>query len=174
MNHKVQPVKKRETGEAFFNKIRSIILFFTYISGAAVFVMILVTTADVVLRIFNIGIAGAYDIVRIAGVTSIAFALPYVTAVKGHVAIEFFYHNFSLAGRIILDSLFRIITLSLFGILIYRNILYSFTLFKSAQVMPTLKIPVFWIPVIIAVSLTLVCITVFYHLIHPGKEMIKP
>lgn len=149
-------------------------MFFTYISGGAVFVMILVTTADVLLRIFNIGITGAYDIVRIAGVTSIAFALPYVTAVKGHVAIEFFYHYFSFIGRIILDSLFRLITLSLFGILIYRNILYSITLFKSAQVMPTLKIPVFWIPIIIAVSFTLVCITVFYHLIHPGKEMIKP
>ena len=160
--------------ERFFNIVRKIILFFTYLSGASVFLMIVVTAADVFLRIFSIGITGAYDIVRIAGVIAITCALPYVTAVKGHIAIEFFYHNFSRAGRIILDSLFRIITLVLFSIIIYRNFLYSLSLYSSGQVMPTLRIPVFWIPLMIGLSFILVCLTVFYHLIHPGKEMIKP
>ena len=169
---KFQTAKKK--AEPFFDIIRKIILFFTYVSGFAVFVMIGVTAADVILRVFKIGITGAYDIVRIAGVIAITCSLPYVTAVKGHIAIEFFYQNFSRAGRIFLDSAFRIITLLLFGILIYRFFLYSSSLFSSGQVMPTLKIPVFWIPLMIGASFILVCLTVFYHLIHPGKEMIKP
>ncbi len=160
--------------EPFFDVIRKIILFFTYVSGGAVFVMIAVTAVDVVLRIFNVGITGAYDIVRIAGLTAITCALPYVTAVKGHIAIEFFYQNFSRTGRILLDTGFRIITIILFCVLIYRNYLYSLSLYSSGQVMMTLKIPVFWMPLMIGFSLMLVCITVFYHLIHPGKEMIKP
>lgn len=161
-------------GERFFSFARKIILMLAYVSGVSVFAMIVVTVLDVGLRIFGIGITGAYDIVRIAGLIAITCALPYVTAVKGHIAIEFFYHNFSILGRIILDSLFRIITLVLFSVLIYRNVLYAINMYSSGQVMMTLKIPVFWMPLMIGFSLVFVCIAVFYHLLHPGKEMIKP
>lgn len=160
--------------EPFFNIVKKIIYLFAFISGAAVFVMIGITVADVTLRIFGFGITGAYDVVRIAGAVAISFALPYVTAVKGHIAIEFFYHSFSKTGRVILDSSFRIVTIVLLVLLVQRNFLYFLSLRASGQVMPTLGVPVFWIPLLIGLSFILVCITVFYHLLHPGKEMIKP
>ena len=43
----------------------------------------LVTTAEVVLRIFRVSLTGAYDIVKIAAAITIAAALPYTTAIKG-------------------------------------------------------------------------------------------
>jgi TRAP-type C4-dicarboxylate transport system permease small subunit len=160
--------------EAFFNKVRQAILFLAFIAGAAIFVMIGVTIIDIVLRFFKSGITGAYDIVCLAGAVSVACALPYVTAVKGHIAIEFFYQKAGRRGRKILDSFFRLILLVVFAFLVYRNIGYGLYLFSTGQVMLTLRIPIFWLPFLLSVSFALLFIITFYHLIHPGKGMIKP
>ncbi len=143
-------------------------------AGAAILLMIGVTLTDIILRIFKTGIQGAYDIVRIAGVISISCALPYLTAVKGHIAIEFLYQHLSKVGRIILDSLFRLISIGLFGFLVVYGIKHGISLWESGQMMMTLKVPIFWIPFVISFNSLLMMIIIFYHLIHPGKEMIKP
>jgi len=158
----------------FFGAVRRIINIFALLAGLSIFVMIGVTVIDVILRIFKTGIIGAYDIIRVAGVMAIACALPYVTAVKGHTAIEFFYQKFGRLGRIILDSIFRTITLGLFGFLSYQNIMHGISLLSSREVMPTLKIPIFWIPWLISFVCILMVIIIFYHLLHPGKEFVKP
>jgi TRAP-type C4-dicarboxylate transport system permease small subunit len=160
--------------EPFFAVVRKIILAFALVSGAAILVMMTVTVVDIVLRVFRTGIVGAYDLVRIAGVVTISCGLPYITAVKGHIAIEFFYQNFSRAGRIALDTLFRLVALALFGFLAVRNVTYGVSLRATGELMPTLAVPVFWIPFLISLNSCLMCIVIFYHLIHPGKEMIKP
>lgn len=144
------------------------------VSGVAVFAMIGVTVADVVLRAFRTGIPGAYDLVKAAGAVAIACSLPYVTAVKGHIAIEFFYHTFGRRGRMALDILFRVIALALFALLVWRTVIYGWSLLRSGEVMPTLGLPVFWIPWLMAVCFALVFTAVLYHLLHPGKEMIQP
>jgi len=159
--------------ESLYAAIRAIIVFLAVIAGCAILVMIGVTVIDVILRIFGTGITGAYDIVRIMGVIAISFSLPYVTAIKGHIAIEFFYHRFSKPGRIILDTAFRTISVLVFLLLDWRNVLYGIMLLKSNQVMQTLPIPVFWIPWMISMSCILMIFTIMYHLFHPGKELVK-
>ncbi len=159
--------------EVFYAWLRLVIIVLAIIAGGAILVMIAVTVADVLLRIFGTGIVGAYDIVRIMGVIAITFSLPYVTAIKGHITIEFFYHRFSRTGRIILDSSFRTISVCVFLLLAWRNILYGIMLLKSNQVMQTLPIPVFWIPWMISLSCVLMILTIIYHIFHPGKELVK-
>jgi TRAP-type C4-dicarboxylate transport system permease small subunit len=158
----------------FFNAVRKIILFFAFVSGAAVFVMIGVTVADICFRLFRSGITGAYDIVCLAGAVAVACALPYVTAVKGHIAIEFFYQKAGRKGRKVLDSFFRLLVLALFALLAYRNIGYGLYLLSTGQVMLTLRIPIFWLPFLLSLVFVLLFIITFYHLLHPGKGMIKP
>ena len=160
--------------EIFFNALRKVILFFAFISGAAIFVMIGVTVTDIALRLFRSGITGAYDIVCLAGAVSVACALPYVTAVKGHIAIEFFYRRMGRLGRKVLDSLFRLLALALFAFLAYRNIGYGLYLLSTGQVMLTLEVPIFWLPFHLSAVFVLLFLVTFYHLIHPGKGMIKP
>lgn len=157
-----------------FKVIRTVIRVSAVIAGIAVLVMIGVTVTDVVLRLFKKGITGAYDIVRICGLISIACGLPYLTAVKGHIAIEFFYQRFSRIGRVILDSFFRAIAFALFGFLAYRCVTYGLALKASGQVMLTLRVPVFWMPFLISFDCVLMVIIILYHMLHPGKEMIKP
>ena len=135
--------------------------------------MMSVTVLDILLRIFGIGITGAYDMVRACGVVAVACALPYVTATKGHIAIEFFYHKCGRTGRLILDLIFRISALVLFAILTWQTLLHGITLFESGEVFPNLGLPVFWIPFVISLNCLLMMVVFVYHLIHPGKEFIK-
>ncbi len=154
--------------------MRRIIIVFAYIAGGAIILMMVITVADVVLRLFNIGITGAYDLVRACGAIGVACALPYLTAVKGHIAIEFFYHKFGKTGRVVLDTVFRFSSLVIFGLLTFYTLRNGISLYKSGEVFANLGLPVFWIPIIISLNCLLMMVVFIYHLVHPGKEYIKP
>ncbi|HNQ88326.1 MAG TPA: TRAP transporter small permease [Verrucomicrobiota bacterium] len=136
--------------------------------------MVAVTTADVVLRVFRLALPGAYDLVRIATAITIAAALPYTTAVKGHVAIEYFFHKLSRRGRVVVDTIMRLLTMLLFVLLAWGCVVYGTTLKTKGEVSMTLQLPVFWVPYIVAASCGLVVLITLYHLLHPGRELIKP
>lgn len=158
----------------FFEVTGRIIKALAYVAGAAVILMMLITVIDVLLRLFNIGLTGAYDLVRACGVISVACALPYLTAVKGHIAIEFFYHKCGKIGRIVLDIIFRISSLAIFGLLAFYTFKNGISLFRAGEVFPNLGLPVFWIPLVISLNCILMMVVFVYHLVHPGKEYIKP
>ncbi len=157
----------------FFASVSRLIILFAYMAGGATLLMMSVTVLDIILRIFGIGITGAYDMVRACGVIAVACALPYVTATKGHIAIEFFYHKCGRTGRLVLDLIFRVSALVLFAILTWQTLLYGVALFESGEVFPNLGLPVFWIPFVISLNCLLMMVVFVYHLIHPGKEYIK-
>lgn len=160
--------------QPLYRMFRRLIITLAIISGLAVLGMIAVTATDIVLRIFNRAIPGAYDLVRILAVIAITCSIPYVSAIKGHIAIEFFYHRFNRRGRLVLDTAFRLVSLILFSLLAVRFIGYGRMLRATGQVMPTLPVPVFWMPWLISFSSFLVFLVILYHLFHPGKEFIKP
>ena len=157
----------------FFSLIRKLITLSAYIAGVAILIMMVITTMDVILRTFGDGITGAYDLVRVLGVIAVAGGLPYVTAVKGHIAIEFFYHKCGRTGRFILDTFFRIFAITIFGLLAVHTVKYGNALHKTGEVFPTLGIPVFWIPYVISFNSVLMIAVFVYHLVHPGKEYIR-
>jgi len=145
-----------------------------YVACVSLMVMVLVTSAEVVLRLFRVSLTGAYDIVKIAAAITIAAALPYTTAIKGHVAIEYFFQKLGRRGRIVLDALMRLGGMALFGLLAWGCVEYGNSLRVKGEVSMTLQLPIFWVPYLLAVSCALVVLIKVYHLTHPGKPMIKP
>ena len=145
-----------------------------YVACASLMVMVLVTSAEVVLRIFRLSLTGAYDIVKIAAAITIAAALPYTTAIKGHVAVEYFFHKLGRRGRIVVDALMRLGGMALFGLLAWGCVDYGNSLRAKGEVSMTLQLPIFWVPYVLATSCALVVLIKVYHLTHPGKPMIKP
>jgi TRAP-type C4-dicarboxylate transport system permease small subunit len=145
-----------------------------YVACASLMMMVLVTSAEVVLRIFRHSLTGAYEIVRIAAAITIAAALPYTTAIKGHVAIEYFFHKLGRRGRGVVDALMRLAGMALFGLLAWGCVDYGNSLRSKGEVSPTLQLPIFWVPYVLALSCVLVVLIKIYHLTHPGKPMIKP
>ncbi|MGC9328017.1 MAG: TRAP transporter small permease [Candidatus Hinthialibacter sp.] len=158
----------------FTSAIRTLVYGMTFVSGLGILFMMTLTCVDILLRIAGYPIVGAYDVVKITGAVSMGCALPYTTAVKGHVAIEFLFQKMSRPWRILVDTIARLISMTLFGLLTWRCIEYGQSLRSSGQATATLEIPTYWILYVMAFSCAIVVCIIFDHMIHPGKEMIKP
>lgn len=160
---------------AFYHgALRALVRALAYVAGTSLMVMVLVTSTDVILRKCNLSLTGAYDIVRMAAAITVAAALPYTTAIKGHVAIEFFFHKLGRRGRIVVDALMRCGGMALFSLLAWGCVEYGNSLRAKGEVSMTLQLPVFWLPYVLAVSCALVVLIKLYHLTHPGEPMLKP
>ena len=88
----------------------------TATAALALAATILVICVDVALRTAGHPVKGAYDLVRIFGAITIACALPLTTAVKGHVAIEYFFQKLNRTGRLVVDSLMRLVMIGAFAL----------------------------------------------------------
>ena len=154
--------------------LRALVRCLGIVSGAGLMVMVLVTSLDVVLRVFRLSFTGAYDLVKIAAVLTVAAALPYTTAIKGHVAIEYFFHKLGRRGRVGVDALMRSGGMALFSLLAWGSLQYGESLRRSGEVSLTLQRPVFWVPYLLAATCGLVVLIKLYHLLHPGQPLRKP
>lgn len=145
------------------------------LSALGVMAMIGVICLDVILRLpfINHPIPGAYDIIRITGVVAIAGALPYTTAVKGHVAVEFLYHRLSRRGRTVLNIFVQTMSIGLFSFAAWQFVQYGIALKQKNQCFQTLELPIFWMPYLIAVAFGAVVLVILYQVLNPNKELIK-
>ena len=159
---------------AYSRVLRGLVLALALAAGACVCLMMLITCADVLGRAFGRPLTGAYDVVSLLGVLAIACGLPYTTAVKGHVAVEFFFLKLPRRARIVVDTVNRLLVCALFVALCGRSAQYGLDLLRSGEVTPTVQIPVFWVPLVIAASCGLVALVVLHNLLHPGKVLVKP
>ena len=166
MTEQVEPI--------YVRALRTLVYVLVIISGIGIFVMIGTICADVVLRRFDSPIVGAYDIVKMAGAITLACALPYTTAVKGHVAIEYFFHKLNRTGRVLVDTIVRLFGIGLFGFFAWRSFIYGLQMRQTGQVSQTLEWPIFWLPWVIGFCCVVVLLVIVYNLLHPDKEMIKP
>lgn len=158
----------------YVRALRGAVVALAGLSGLGLMAMIAITCGDVIMRAFGRPIVGSYDLVRICGALTIACALPYTTAVKGHIAIEYFFHKLPPLGRIAVDTLTRLLGIALFGLLASRSALYGRQLYEAGETSQTLALPVFWIPYVIAVCCALVMLVILHHLLHPGRPMVAP
>ena len=154
--------------------LRGVVSALGVVAGVAVAAMIVVTCIDVVGRRFGRPLKGTYDIVEILGAMTIAGGLPYTTACKGHVAIEFFFQRLSRLGRVLVDTLVRMITIPMFSFLTWRFIRYGLEIKASGQGTSTMGWPIFWLPWWMALCSGVMVLVILYHLVHPGKELMKP
>ena len=144
------------------------------VAGVGLLTMMAVTCLDVVMRKLGHPLPGAYDMVKMAAGVTIACALPYTTAIKGHVAVEYFYHRLGRRGRVVADTLIRLAIMAMFSLFTWELIAYGTKLRSSGEVSMTLQLPVYWVPYVMAFSCAQVVLVTLWHLLHPGKPLIKP
>jgi TRAP-type C4-dicarboxylate transport system permease small subunit len=159
----------------YVSVLRFLVLALCVVSGIGIVFMMGITCFEVCLRLFGTSMKGAInDILTIASAITISCALPYTTAVKGHVAIEFFFLKMNKTWRVIVDTVTRLVTISLFGVLGWRCVLYGMYLDEKGNVTMTLQLPTYWVMYILAFACLLVILVVIEHMLRPGKEMIRP
>ncbi len=113
--------------------------------------MMLLTSADVILRIFRHPIPGTYEMVGLLGAIAISFSLAYTSVEKGHIAVEFLFQKFPKKVRFFISAINDFLCLFLFGLLTWQTILLASDLMQSGEVSMTLQMPIY--PYVFGISI---------------------
>jgi len=110
----------------------------------------------------------------VLGAIAMGCALPMTKAVKGHIAIEYFFQKLGSRGRAILDTAMRLVLLALFFLLAWQFVRQGGAFLESGEVTATLHMPMFWVPWLVALACLVTAGVTLWHLLHPGRSMIRP
>lgn len=111
------------------------------IGGIILVLMMLLTSADVVLRLFGRPITGTYELIALAGAMVVAFAIPQTTRVKGNIGIDFFVEGRSKGVQDIMFVFTKILGIILFILISWYLFEKANVLHKDGYVTSTLKFP---------------------------------
>lgn len=135
--------------------------------------MIVITCLDVVLRRMGYPLFGVVDIVQLSAWVSGICALPYTTAVKGHVAVEFFFQKFPTRLKPFVDGGMRLLIAVVFVLLSWRSWAYGLYMLDKGIGTMTLRIPTFWVMWLMSFAFGVTVLVKIQHLLNPGKEMMR-
>lgn len=120
------------------------------IAALAIFAMMSITFADVVLRLFRRPIPGSYEIVALLGAVAISFAMAHTSIQKGHVAVSLFVQLLPEKLQDIIECIITVFGIVLFALITWQSIIYAMECRNSGEVSMTLEMPFY--PVIYGVA----------------------
>ena len=138
-----------------------------YLAAICVMAMMMLTCADVVLRLFKHPILGTYELVGLFGALTIALAIPATTLNKGHVAVDFVVDKLPPSGRKICTIITTLLSIFLFALIAWQSFLYANILRSTGEVTLSLQMPFYPIVYAISAAALLVCIVLFFELTTP-------
>jgi TRAP-type C4-dicarboxylate transport system permease small subunit len=111
------------------------------VAGATLFIMMMLTVVDVVLRSVGKPFTGTYELVAIAGAIVVGFAVAQTSWDKGHIYVDFLIEKRSDAVKNAFFICTRVFGIAIFGLLAWNLFLKANHLYKSGEVSMTLHIP---------------------------------
>jgi len=132
--------------KGFLNTVRGLSRALATVGGLALALLMLLTIADVVLRILGKPIVGPYELVALGGAIAIGLSLPLTSWVRGHIYVDSFVSRLPRTARAILNVATRLLVLALFLILGWNLLKYALDLRAAGEVTPTLRVPFFPVP----------------------------
>ena len=135
------------------------------IAGATLTCMMLLTVADVFMRIFRRPIIGTYEIVGYLFGIAIGFALPQVSLDRGHVYMELLVNILSKRNKAILNTLTRILCTVLFIIIGYNLFIIGNEFRLSNEVSMTIELPFYPVAYAVGVCCFVECLVFILDII---------
>lgn len=111
-----------------------------WIAGFFLVSMILMTGANIVIRIFWMPLSGTYELMGYFGAIVTAFALGYTQVGRGHIAVDILVLRFTEKTRRILNGINYLICMVFFSIVGWQVARHATTLWKTGEVTETLRI----------------------------------
>src|SRR5512137_2146134 len=109
-------------------------------SAAAVVFIMLLTCADVVMRLFDRPIPGTYELVGYFGAVIVAFAMACTFVERGHISVELLVDRLPARPRAFIEGAGYLLSAALFGLLAWQSQVYATDLLASGEVSPTIGI----------------------------------
>ena len=143
---------------------------FKVIAGVAIIIMMLLSTADVVLRLFGKPIPGAYELTGLLGTIVVSFALGFTSLEKGHIAVELLYRKLPQRTQLAIETFTNFISFLIFGLIAYQSFIYALDIRKSGEVSPTLQMPIYPFIFGMALGFGLLCLILIADTIKSMKR----
>ena len=153
--------------------IARISLGFNTVSGAAIVIMMLLTCADVVLRLFRHPIPGSYEIVGFLGTVVVSFSLAFTSLEKGHIAVEFLIQRLPRRVQAGVETVTSMVGALLFGLITWQSLIYAGDMRQNGEVSLTLGMPFYPFIYGIAAGAALLSLLLFTESLHLGSRTVK-
>jgi TRAP-type C4-dicarboxylate transport system permease small subunit len=111
------------------------------ISGVVLTCLMLLTTADVIGRIFDHPIIGTYDFVGLGGAIVLGFGLPVTSWARNHICVEFLYEKWSPSVQKAATIITRLIGIVLFVFIGWNLYKLGYDLQVAGEVTLTRHLP---------------------------------
>ena len=144
-----------------------------WIAGLFMVAMVLVTCADIFLRIVWVPIRGSVELVAYFSAVVTAFALGYTQMRRGHISVDVVVNFFPTKLKRFLTSLNSAICMVFFAIVAWRIAKWSMTIWQTGEVSETLRIIFYPFSYGVALGcavLSLVFLTDLIRSFRPQKE----
>ena len=145
-----------------------------WLSIAAMLLVVAITCIDVIgAKVFRWRLLGALDIVMLAQLVTIAFAVG-ITHINGrHISVEFFVSRLSRRVQHIINSIVLLLLLALFSVIIWHVTLLGRSFQISGEYSATINIPLYPFAYGIALASIPVLLTLFVQFIETLKKSVQ-
>ena len=145
-----------------------------WIGVAGVIVMVAVTCADVLgAKLFLLPVPGSTEIVSLAQLATIVFAVAATQRHKGHISVEMFYAKMPPRTQILVSAVTSCLGLILFLILTYQGIQLGNAFLEAKEVTATVQIPFYPFAYGFALAMVPVALMLFIDLIDALRELLN-
>lgn len=129
--------------------------------GAALVALMLLATANVVLRIVRVPVSGTYEVVSFLGAVVIAGALGYTQKRKDHIVVDILTDRFPKPVKRVLDAVSHALALVLFSIVSWQLFRFGRRLVRTGELSETLKIVFHPFVFLVAAGFAVLALTLF-------------
>ena len=160
--------------EKFGKFNRSISSWFEWVGFGALFLMMALTCVDVVgAKIFRAPVFGALDIMMLAQLIAISFAVSMALILGRHVQVEFFLLLVPQRIRKAIEVVVNFLCLFLFVVIVWRLIDFAYDLQIGNEESATARIPLFPFVYAAALACVPVCLVYLHQLLTSLRRVVK-
>jgi TRAP-type C4-dicarboxylate transport system permease small subunit len=146
----------------------------TFLAGLILIIMVLLTCANIIFRLFWVPISGTYELMGFAGAMLTAFALGYTQIKKGHIAVDVLVNVFPTKARWVIAAINNGMCFVFFMLAAWQLAIKANTLRTTGEVTETLRIiyyPFTYAVALGCVVLALILLTDFLRQLMPAKRV---
>jgi TRAP-type C4-dicarboxylate transport system permease small subunit len=159
--------------KVFIKIFKKINYWLNSVSEVLLFLMMMLTVADVILRSFDSPIVGTYELVAMIGALIVGFSVPQTSWDKGHVFVDFMIENRSAAVKNSFFIVTRIIGIATILILSWNLYAKATYLHKTGEVSMTLHVPFYPVAYILSFCFLIegfTLLTDIFKIFNSGEE----
>ena len=147
--------------------------FLMYLGGVFLVAMILLTSANIFMRILKLPISGTFELMGYFGAVATAFSLANTENLKGHIAVDILINAFSEKTQLFLKSLNNLILGFLFVFATNNLFIKTKTLQMSGELTETLRIIYYPFTFMVAIGCLALTLTFFLNFIKSISQLFR-